>query len=238
MWEWRRRRARPLAGAAGWAADPPSWSCAGTGRRSTASRRRRRRTGPGGPRIRWSAAPGSGPDTAGHGSSVRPSRAACHGAGEGHRPARRSAPGAATCPARAGAPAGRARRRGRRSGRTTDGRTRVGGGVAHDGLQALLLVLAELGPWPLLTADLGPGQPQGRGRVGQAPPVIANLGVHRILRFCWVPWLPAEGWVVPKTASSSSLIHPGFPGGSIAWKAGWSHGTQQEQPPLAEAVPA
>ena len=39
-------------------------------------------------------------------------------------------------------------------------------------------------------------------------------------------------------AQGTCVIHPGFPGGSIAWKAGWSHGTQQEQPPLAEAVPA
>ena len=83
---------------------------------------------------------------------------------------------------------------------------RVGGGVADHGLQALLLVGGELGAWPLLAADLGPGQPQGRGRVGQAPPVIANLAVHRILRSCCVPSLLAEGWVVSKTASSSS--HP------------------------------
>ncbi len=34
------------------------------------------------------------------------------------------------------------------------------------------------------------------------------------------------------------VIPPGFRGGSIAWKAGWSHGTRQESPPLAEAVPA
>jgi hypothetical protein len=81
---------------------------------------------------------------------------------------------------------------------------RVGGGVADDGLQALLLVLAELGPWPVLAAGLGSGQPQGLGHVGQAPPLIENLAVHRMLRSCRVPSLLAEGWVVSKTASSSS----------------------------------
>jgi hypothetical protein len=35
-----------------------------------------------------------------------------------------------------------------------------------------------------------------------------------------------------------ALIHPGFPGGSIAWKAGWSHGRPQEFSPFAEALPA
>jgi hypothetical protein len=34
------------------------------------------------------------------------------------------------------------------------------------------------------------------------------------------------------------LIRAGFCGGSIAWKAGWSHGTQQEPQPFAEALPA
>src|SRR6266545_3290761 len=34
------------------------------------------------------------------------------------------------------------------------------------------------------------------------------------------------------------LIPPGFCGGSIAWKAGWSHGTQLEFPPGPEALPA
>jgi hypothetical protein len=37
---------------------------------------------------------------------------------------------------------------------------RVGGGVAHDGVQAPLLVLDQLGAGPLLAADLAPGQPQ------------------------------------------------------------------------------
>ena len=82
---------------------------------------------------------------------------------------------------------------------------RVGGGVADDGLQAPLLVLSKLGTWLLLPADLRPRQPHGLGHVGQAPPVISNLGaVHRILRSCWVPSLPAESWVAPKAASSSS----------------------------------
>lgn len=35
-----------------------------------------------------------------------------------------------------------------------------------------------------------------------------------------------------------AVIRPGFCGGSIAWKAGWSHGIQQQSPPLAEALPA
>jgi hypothetical protein len=30
-----------------------------------------------------------------------------------------------------------------------------------------------------------------------------------------------QGWI-------TTLIHPGFPGGCIAWKAGWSHGRPQE----------
>ena len=70
---------------------------------------------------------------------------------------------------------------------------RVGGGVADDGLQALLLMVGQLGPWPLLTAGLGSGQPQGRGHVGQAPPLIANLAVHRILRSCWVAVVAGRG---------------------------------------------
>jgi hypothetical protein len=53
---------------------------------------------------------------------------------------------------------------------------RVGGSMPNHGLQALLLVLAELGPWPLLAAGLGPGQPQGRGRVGQTPPLDTDGG--------------------------------------------------------------
>jgi hypothetical protein len=35
-----------------------------------------------------------------------------------------------------------------------------------------------------------------------------------------------------------NVIPPGFCGGSIAWKAGWSHGTQLEFPPGPEALPA
>ena len=42
--------------------------------------------------------------------------------------------------------------------------------MANDGLQALLLVVGQLGPWALLAAGLDPGQPQGRGHVGQPPP--------------------------------------------------------------------
>src|SRR6266508_2543315 len=38
--------------------------------------------------------------------------------------------------------------------------------------------------------------------------------------------------------SGHSVIRPGFRGGSIAWKAGWSHGTQQQFPPVPEALPA
>jgi hypothetical protein len=34
------------------------------------------------------------------------------------------------------------------------------------------------------------------------------------------------------------LIRPGFRGGSIAWKAGWSYGKRQEPSSFAEAVPA
>ncbi len=34
------------------------------------------------------------------------------------------------------------------------------------------------------------------------------------------------------------LIPPGFCGGSTAWKAGWSHGTQQQVPLVPEALPA
>jgi hypothetical protein len=34
------------------------------------------------------------------------------------------------------------------------------------------------------------------------------------------------------------VIRPGFRGGSIAWKAGWSHGTQPQVPPVPEALPA
>jgi hypothetical protein len=40
------------------------------------------------------------------------------------------------------------------------------------------------------------------------------------------------------SAKRAGLIHPGFPGGSIAWKAGWSHGRQQEHPPIPAALPA
>src|SRR6266540_4009620 len=36
--------------------------------------------------------------------------------------------------------------------------------------------------------------------------------------------LSARGHVTPE----QTLIRPGFCGGSIAWKAGWSHGRQQE----------
>src|SRR6266508_4413212 len=41
-----------------------------------------------------------------------------------------------------------------------------------------------------------------------------------------------------KTREHWHAIPPGFCGGSIAWKAGWSHGTQQQVPPLPEALPA
>ncbi len=34
------------------------------------------------------------------------------------------------------------------------------------------------------------------------------------------------------------VIRPGFCGGSIAWKAGWSHGTREEFPPGPAALPA
>jgi hypothetical protein len=36
----------------------------------------------------------------------------------------------------------------------------------------------------------------------------------------------------------TSVIHPGFSGGSIAWKGRWSHGRQQGNPSIAAAVPA
>jgi glutamate synthase domain-containing protein 3 len=37
---------------------------------------------------------------------------------------------------------------------------------------------------------------------------------------------------------NGGVIPPGICGGSIAWKAGWSHGIQHESPPLPEALPA
>src|SRR4029453_10070435 len=81
---------------------------------------------------------------------------------------------------------------------------RVGGGVANDGLQALLLIVGELGPWPLLPAGLARAQPKDLGDAGQAPPLIANPAGHRIPRSCGVSLLPAGAWAAPRTASSSS----------------------------------
>src|SRR6266545_920863 len=47
--------------------------------------------------------------------------------------------------------------------------------------------------------------------------------------------MPAAG---SSSSSTSGLIRPGFCGGSIAWKAGWSHGTREEFPPGPAALPA
>jgi len=53
----------------------------------------------------------------------------------------------------------------------------------------------------------------------------------------------AEGWAefgagLWDPTKCIEVIPPGFCGGSIAWKAGWSHGTQLEFPPGPEALPA
>jgi hypothetical protein len=77
---------------------------------------------------------------------------------------------------------------------------RVRSGVAHHRLQAPLLVGGQLGPWLL-----APGRPQGRDRIGQAPPVIANRAGHRIPRSCRGPLPLVEASARPRTASSSSL---------------------------------
>jgi NAD(P)-dependent dehydrogenase (short-subunit alcohol dehydrogenase family) len=42
----------------------------------------------------------------------------------------------------------------------------------------------------------------------------------------------------PPLGCGECLIRPGFCGGSIVWKAGWSHGTQPQSQPLAAALPA
>jgi hypothetical protein len=83
----------------------------------------------------------------------------------------------------------------------------------------MLLVLGELGAWPLLAAGLGPGQPQGRGHVGQAPPLIVHLGVHRILRSCGLPPSLADGWAAANAASSSS--HPMRRATATSTVCGW-----------------
>jgi transposase InsO family protein len=46
------------------------------------------------------------------------------------------------------------------------------------------------------------------------------------------------GWKTSDRADTELVIPPGFCGGSIAWKAGWGHGTQPQSQPLAEALPA
>jgi hypothetical protein len=96
---------------------------------------------------------------------------------------------------------------------------RVRSGVARHGLQALLLVGGQLGAGSLLAADLGPGHPQGRRRIGQAPPVIANLAVHRVLRSCFGRLLPAGAWAAPRTASDSShpMRRPIAPSTACGW---------------------
>jgi transposase len=51
----------------------------------------------------------------------------------------------------------------------------VDGGVADDGLQALLLVAGEFRARVVLAAALGACQPHGRCQVGDAPTLIATI---------------------------------------------------------------
>ena len=71
----------------------------------------------------------------------------------------------------------------------------------------------------------------------------ATLAVSHLPRAVgpgWPRWRSSgvAGRMSAMVRGAGVVIHPGFPGGSIAWKAGWSHGTQQEHPPIPEALPA
>jgi len=46
------------------------------------------------------------------------------------------------------------------------------------------------------------------------------------------------GPAVSKALAVGDLNRPGYPGGSIPWKRGWSHGRQDHEATVIEAVPA